>query len=243
MPETALIPDLVARGAARAAMQTRARRIAAAVRRADRDARGAAAPTRNAARCLRAGRRLPPLPAARPGDADRVRRRTGTRAWCSSANSRATRKISPANHSSVRPGSCSIARWARPASNAPRLRHQRGQAFQIRAARQAPHPQAPNAGEVTACRWWLERELAGRRSAPCGGAGRHRRRSSRRRRGVGPARARSAGFSRRSRATSPCTRRSCCACPTRRRKATEYARFVADLRRVREMMETAPAAA
>ena len=39
-----------------------------------------------------------------------------------------------------------------------RLRHQRGQAFQVRPARQARIHNKPDAGEITACRWWIEHE-------------------------------------------------------------------------------------
>ena len=41
-----------------------------------------------------------------------------------------------------------------------RLRHQRRQALQVRAARQAPHPQDAGAAEAAACLHWLESEIA-----------------------------------------------------------------------------------
>ena len=40
------------------------------------------------------------------------------------------------------------------------LRHQCGEAFQVRAARQAAHPYKPERLEIVACKPWLDRELA-----------------------------------------------------------------------------------
>src|SRR6266536_5045783 len=40
------------------------------------------------------------------------------------------------------------------------VRHQRGEAFQVRAARQAPAAQEPNAYEIERCRWWNDLERA-----------------------------------------------------------------------------------
>ena len=57
-------------------------------------------------------------------------------------------------------GKCSTARWKKPGSTAHSLRHQCGQAFQVRAARQIRLHQKPNTPEIKACRQWYERELA-----------------------------------------------------------------------------------
>ena len=43
---------------------------------------------------------------------------------------------------------------------ATRLRHQRGQAFQVRPRGKRRIHDKPDAGEIEACRWWLEQELA-----------------------------------------------------------------------------------
>ena len=60
---------------------------------------------------------------------------------CSSASSRATRRIWPAGRSSARPGQLFDRALAEAGiDRADDLRHQCGQAFQVRAARQAPHP-------------------------------------------------------------------------------------------------------
>ena len=61
---------------------------------------------------------------------------------CWSASSRATRKISPASRSSARPGAFSTGRWRSRHRAQGNFRHQRGEAFQARDARQAPAAQA-----------------------------------------------------------------------------------------------------
>ena len=64
-----------------------------------------------------------------------------TRRSCSSASSPATRRILPASLSSGRRARCSMRSSTKPAiDRAEDLRHQCGEALQVRAARQAPHP-------------------------------------------------------------------------------------------------------
>ena len=86
-------------------------------------------------------------------------RRAGARP-CSSASSRATRRISRAGRSSAPPAGSSTGRWPPRASSAHRLPHQCGQALQIQFARQAAHAPAPGPRAIEPCRWWLEQELA-----------------------------------------------------------------------------------
>ena len=105
----------------------------------------------------RAARSTPTRP--RPCSA-KGRRRAAS---CSSASSRATRRTSPAGPSSAPPGRCSTAPWRRPGSTAAALyvtnavKHFK---FEPRGKRRIH--KKPNAGEIEACRWWLDRELATR---------------------------------------------------------------------------------
>ena len=99
---------------------------------------------RHTRRAARAGGRAVALPAVARCDPDRVRRRAGK---CpGDLRRRAARRpgrSQPAHLSSARRASCSTASWAKRASTARQgLRHQRGQAFQVRAARQATHSPA-----------------------------------------------------------------------------------------------------
>ena len=79
---------------------------------------------------------------------------------CSSASSRAIRRIWRASRSSGRPGSCSTARWPKPASTATRVyvtnavKHFK---FEPRGKRRIH--KKPNNAEIEACRWWLDNEL------------------------------------------------------------------------------------
>ena len=93
-------------------------------------------------------------------DADRVRRRArSTPRSCSSASSRGIRRISPASPSSVLPARFSTRALEKAGiDRSTRLRHQRGQAFQVRSARQAAHPLQARRRRDRACRWWIEQE-------------------------------------------------------------------------------------
>ena len=99
---------------------------------------------------------------------------------CWWASSRATRRISPAGRSSGRPGRCWTGAGRGRLDRAPSLRHQCGEALQVRAARQAAHPPEARRGRDRGLPLWLETSCAG-----CAGArgadGRHRRA-----RGAGP---------------------------------------------------------
>ena len=108
------------------------------------------------------GEGLHPLRPLQMRHPDGVRRRPARRrASCSSASSPATRRTSPAARSSAPPGSCSIAPWPRPGSTASAtyvtnaVKHFK---FERRGKRRI-HDK-PNAGEIAACRWWLQQELA-----------------------------------------------------------------------------------
>ena len=199
-----------------AEMHDHARRSAAAVRRTDRRAQPAQqrkgrTPHRTIAR---GSCRLPALPAARPGDADRVRRRPARcRGSCSSASSRAIRRIWPAGPSSVPPASCSTARWKKPASTAPRLyltnavKHFK---YEPRGKRRLH--KKPNRGEidlplVARPRAGVDQAAARRRARRHGGA--------RCRRPVSVTRSADRWRSARCAALSRCIRPSCCGCRTK----------------------------
>ena len=122
-----------------------------------------------AANCARRGRRCSRTRATAPAATfinARPRRCSAkarsTPRSCSSANSPATRRIWPAARSSARPGNCSTPRWKRPGSTARRVyvtnavKH-----FKFVARGKRRIHSKPDAGEITACRWWIghEREL------------------------------------------------------------------------------------
>ena len=119
---------------------------------------------------------------------------------------------------------------------AARLRHQRGEALQARAARQAAHPQ--DARRRRGRRLPLvagQRARAGPAEADRG-AGRHRRAGAAGQAPspIGTNRGRPLPLARRPPAASPSTRPTCCACPTAAAKGEEYAAFVADLALAKE---------
>ena len=146
----------------------------------------AAAPTAPAAACRAAhGRAAHPLAAARqPASSTRLREAAASAAATARSASCATQTVfgegpagaradarrraarrpgrpAAAAPSSARPASCSTARSPSSAGRAiAGLRHQRGQALQVRAARQAPHAQDAAQREVDACLHWLESEIA-----------------------------------------------------------------------------------
>ena len=78
---------------------------------------------------------------------------------CSSASSRATRRTLPAGRSSGPPGSCSTPHWRRPASTARAIyvtnavKHFKF----VQRGKKRIHSK-PGAGEIEACRWWIEHE-------------------------------------------------------------------------------------
>ena len=101
-----------------------------------------------------------------------------------------------------------------------RLHHQCGEALQVRAARQAAHPQDARGARDPGLPL-LARRRAGAAAAEAGGGdGRHR--GARRARAArSPSRASAGGRSRcptARRRSSPCTRLSCCGCPTKTRR-------------------------
>ena len=161
LPEAGLIPELLDGAPAR----TRA--MIAATAEAPRKAipAPAAAPSPAPPAPWPGWRRTsPPAGAARctarrPSRSSAKGRRTHRSS--SSASSRATRRTSPAGPSSARPARCSTGPWPRPGSTAPAIyvtnavKHFK---YEVRGKRRIH--QRPNSGEVEACRWWVERELA-----------------------------------------------------------------------------------
>ena len=117
------------------------------------------------------------------------------------------------------------------------LPHECGQAFQVRAARQAPHPPEADGRRGQPLPLVAERELEFVAPQARGGARRHRGAGAHRQGDPDHPRARARPSSTSPmRASSPCTRPTCCACPTRRRTRPMRA-FVQDLRRIRTLSE------
>ena len=88
-------------------------------------------------------------------------RARSTRRSCSSASSRATRRTSPGGRSSGRPGRCSTRRWRKRGSTArPSTSPMRSSiSSSCQRGKQRIHSK-PDAGEIEACRWWIEQERA-----------------------------------------------------------------------------------
>ena len=152
LPEASLIPDLIA-GADEAAREmiaqnadtpaphhakVQAKHWPSAEASAEDDGAGARIDRR--VRDIAEG--LPPLSAVARRDADRLRRRARECASVVFVGEQPGDQEDIAGKPFVGPaGKVFDAFWTRPASIAPEsLRHQRGEALQIRAARQAPHP-------------------------------------------------------------------------------------------------------
>ena len=198
---------MVAEAEARVAqMSNRDARPGAAVRREDRGTRRARqwkSPTVPLEELRGRGRRRA---GAVPCTAPRRRRCSAkvrtTPVSCWWASSRAIRKIWRAGRSSARRANCSTSALAEAGLDRATLyvtnavKHFK---YEPRGKRRIH--KKPNAGEVAACRWWLEREIATGEAAARRRARRHGGRRARGTRRVGDARARTDGVRRSSRAS------------------------------------------
>ena len=129
--------------------------------KAERQIEPAATSARRGRSC---SRKPAPAPAATSTNA-RPRRCSAKGRWTrrssSSASSPATRRTSPAGRSSAPPGNCSTGRWTRPASTARRSTSPtRSSISNSSCAARGGSTTSPNAGEIEACKWWIDQERA-----------------------------------------------------------------------------------
>ena len=196
--------------------------LATRIRPRRRSSRAADRSPRSARRCRAAAAARSTRTRPRPSSA-RARARGGD------ARRRAARRPGgPRRPPFVGPAGAAARRGARGGRDRPlaRLRHERGQALQVEGARQAAHPRQADLVGATACRPWLEAELAAVRPRVLVAARRDRGAVAPRQGLPGDEAARASRSTRRSPSTSSprSTPRRSSASGTRRRAASSWRR-------------------